>query len=479
MAKKHTGFLSRLSLVPAGLRYKLVIVFSLMSIIPLMVSVYIVTNFVFPYVGITGSISLIVGISIFIALLGFILAKNMIEPIIDIAIEAKLIAGGDFERSIKVDEEGEAGELASSLNLMSDRIRDNLRELKNYGEKTRELNTEIHKKVMVLSGLLQISNLISSGADLKTVLDILAEKISVLGDENPAGIMLIDNDDENMVPFSMINIEDTEAAKLPLSLKHSLLARLRIEMRDIIIDRNSESDDEEDVISFRQLYKVKNCVIVPVIVCGKLEGAVFLANSEDNFEYRKDDIDLLHIFCKQTAIAVENDALIKKTEDLEIKDELTQLYNAKFIRERLDEEIKRGMIYQRPCSFILINVDDFKVYCKAHGRMAGESALKKIAKLISSELSPVDRAGRFGDNEFAFVLPERNKKEAQSIADEIRQKISELNVTPNSREEAEFLTVSAGLAENPIDGASGKELIDKAVSLLKQAKDEGKNTVRV
>ena len=478
MSDKNKNMLNKLSLVPAGLRYKLMIVFSLMSIIPLMICVYIATNFVFPYIGMASSLSLVITITIFIAILGFIVAKNMIAPIIDIAIEAKLIAGGDFERSIEIEEEGEAGDLASSLNSMSDTIRKNLSELKSYGEKTREINIEIHKKVMVLSGLLQIGNLISAGTDLKSVLDILVEKISLLDNENPAGVMLMDNDRENMIPFSVINIDNTEAVKLPISLKRGLFARLRTEVQDIIIDKNLDKEDEATA-SFKQLYAFKNCIIIPIVVRGGLEGVIFLGNSEDDFEYNKDDIELLHVFCKQAAIAVENDVLTKKTEELEIKDELTQLYNAKFIKECLEEEIKRGMIYQRPCAFILLNIDDFKLFCEKYGRMAGESALKRIAKLIKSELSPVDKAGRFGDNEFALVLPERNKKEAKDIADEMREKIAELNVLPSAKDGATFLTVSASLSENPIDGVSGKDLTDKAKSLLKQAKEEGKEIVKV
>jgi len=477
MSDKDKGMLNRLSLVPAGLRCKLVIVFSLMSVIPLMICVYIATNFIFPYTGITGSLGLVIAITIFIAILGFIVAKKMIEPIIEIAIEAKLIAGGDFERSIEIEEEGEAKDLALSLNTMSDTIRDNLKELKSYGEKTREINVEIHKKVMVLSALLQIGNLISAGTDLKSVLDILVEKISLLDNGNPAGVMLIDSDRENMIPFSVMNIDNAETAKLPISLKRGLFTRLRTEVHDIIIDKNINKEDEA-ITSFKELYAFKNCVIVPIVVCGKLEGVVFIGNSEDDFEYDKDDMELLHVFCKQAAIAVENDALIRKTEELEVKDELTQLHNAKFIKEYLEEEIKRGMIYQRPCAFILFNIDDFKLFCEKHGRMAGEFALKAIAKLIKNELSPADKAGRFGDNEFALVLPERGKKEAKNIADEMRQKIAELNILSSANSGAGFLTVSASLAENPIDGISGKELMDKAKSLLKQAKEEGKNIVK-
>ena len=476
----NKGFMHNLSLVPAGLRYKLMIVFSLMSVIPLMICVYITTNFVFPYIGMTGSLGIVIAITIFIALLGLVLAKKMIEPIIDIAIEAKLIAGGDFERSIEVGEEGEIGDIAFSLNTMADKIRTNLTELKSYGDKTREINAEIHRKVMALSGLLQVGNLISAGTELKTILDILAEKISLLDDSCPVIVMLIDRDRDYFIPCSIMNVENPEVVKMPLSLKRGFFARLRtnIHLKDIIIDSENEQEDEH-VDSIRQLLGIKNIAVVPIIVRGNLEGAIFMSNSKDDFAYKRDDIDLLRVFSKQAAIAVENDLLLKKTEELEIKDGLTQLYNAKFIKDRLEEEIRRGMIYQRPCSFILFDVDDFKLFCDKHGRMEGEAVLKKIAKLISDEITPVDRAGRFGDDEFALILPERNKKESRDIAEELKQKISELHIMRSESESHVFITVSAGVGENPIDGISAKELIDKARNLIKQAKEEGKNTVKV
>jgi diguanylate cyclase (GGDEF)-like protein len=474
------GFLHNLSLVPAGLRYKLMIVFCLMSIIPLMICVYIVTNFVFPYMGITGSLSIVIVITICIALLGLALAKKMIEPIIDIAIEAKLIAGGDFERSIETSEEGEIGDLAFSLNTMTDKIRTNLTELKSYSEKTMEINADIHRKVMVLSGLLQVGNLISSGTDLKAILDILAEKISLLDDSCPSVVMLIDKDRDYFIPYSSINVENLEFSKMPLSLKRGFFAQLRsnVHIKDIIVDRNNDQKDEH-IDSIRELLGIKNTAVVPIIIRGNLEGAIFMGNSKDNFEYKKDDIELLHVFSKQAAIAIENEMLLKKTEELEIRDGLTQLYNAKFIKGRLDEEIKRGMIYQRPCSFILFDVDDFKPFCDKYGRMAGESVLKKIAGLILDEITPIDRAGRFADDEFALVLPERSKKEARDIAEELKQKISELNIMRSENQDKVCITVSAGVGENPIDGVSTKELVDKAKALIKQAKDEGKNRVKV
>jgi diguanylate cyclase (GGDEF)-like protein len=479
MAVKKNGFLHNLSLVPAGLRYKLMISFSLMSIIPLMICVYITTNFVFPYLGMTDYLGIIIAITIIIALLGLILAKRMIEPIIDIAIEAKLMAAGDFERSVDITEEGEIGALAVSLNAMSEKIRANLTELKSYEEKTVEINAEIHRKVMVLSGLLQVGNLISAGAELKSILDILVEKISLADDSCPAMLMLVDSEKSYLVPFSFANIDNPDTAKTPFSLKRGFFACLRTYIKDIVADSSQDGNQYEGIDLVKELFGIKNIALVPIVVRGSVEGAIFIANNKDGFAYKKDDIELLHVFSKQAAIAVENDTLLKKAEALEVRDGLTQLYNAKFIRERLDEEIKRAMTYQRPCSFILFNVDNYRVFCGRHGKLTGESVLKKIAKLIADEITLVDRAGRFEDNEFAIILPERSKKEANDIAEELRQKISKIKPIEAAadNEPPVFITVSGSVSENPIDGLSAKELIDKAKGLLKQSKEQGKDRV--
>jgi len=68
---------------------------------------------------------------------------------------------------------------------------------------------------------------------------------------------------------------------------------------------------------------------------------------------------------------------------------------------RLEEEIKRAIFYQRPCSFIIFNVDDFRAFVAKHGELAGEEALKRMSKLIRDNTDPreggKDRAERICD----------------------------------------------------------------------------------
>jgi diguanylate cyclase (GGDEF)-like protein len=142
----------------------------------------------------------------------------------------------------------------------------------------------------------------------------------------------------------------------------------------------------------------------------------------------------------------------------------------------LDEEIKRAILLQRPCSFVLVNIDNFKIYRDRQGELASESTLKKIARILEENGTEIDRVGRFGGDEFALILPEKNKKEATLIAEEVRRRIEE-SIFPGDKTSMVKLTVSAGVSENPIDGINAGELVDKATQSLKQAKVQGKNKV--
>ncbi|UCH12331.1 MAG: diguanylate cyclase [Candidatus Omnitrophota bacterium] len=462
-------FFKQMSLVPKPLRYKLTIVFSLMSIIPLLICVYLATNFIFPKYGYTdiGSISLVIFITIIITGLGLYLAREMIESIVRMALDAKKIAGGDFEHYIKVTREDEIGELGKSINTMTQRIRDNITELKDYGEKTKEINIEINKKVMALSGLLQIGSLISTGEELQNIMDMLVDKVAHVEDSNPAVIMIVNEETNTLDPVSLLNFKFTEVAKRPVRLGHGLVGEAAVEIKDIIIDKNTKITPE--IEELQKNYELKNVIILPVVLHEKCKGILLTGNRKDNHTFKKDGIELLKVFVKQATIALENDALIKKVVELEVMDELTGLYNESYIKTRLEEEIKRSIIYQRPCSFIIYKIKDFETYCSQRGRMAGESALKKISKLIAENLTPVDKAARFADDEFAIVLPERNKREAGTITEEVKKKISELVIDPKARPGLQKLSACGGISENPIDGASAAELIMKAQHRLQEA----------
>jgi diguanylate cyclase (GGDEF)-like protein len=467
-------FLKKMSLAPKGLRYKLAIAFSLMSIIPLLSCGYIIFSYIFTASGDFLNTSIIVIISIIIAGLGLILAKGLVDPVIDMAIEAKIIANGEFGREISVSSKDEIGILGESINSMTQKIRLNLDELKSFGQRTKELNIEIHKKVLALSGLLQIGDLISTeSAKLDAVLELSVQKVAMILDGGFCVLYLMPKEDsEQFLPKAYSNVQNESLLEIVIKKGEALLGRIIKDRALMIIDKGTKVMHE--IEEFKSSHNIKNMAASPIYSGKKDFGLLLVGNGQDNFRFNTDDIDLINIFTKQITIAIENDIWIKKSEELSIKDDLTDLYSKNYILTRLDEEIRRAIFYQRPCSFIVLNIDNFKSLREAKGELVAEDVIRKVAKVIRDNMTPVGKAARISGDGFALLLPEKNKREAANIAEDLRKKIEAANF---SREEKLAITVSGGVSENPIDGSTQGELFKKAIESLGSAKSLGKNRV--
>jgi diguanylate cyclase (GGDEF)-like protein len=463
-----------LSLASRSLRHELRIAFSLMSVIPILVCIYLFFSYnpsieKIPFSNIQIPVSM--AVSVIISIIGYLVAKQIVDPILEITSEARNIVKGEFDKTIDVYREDELGELGDSLNQLTRRIRDNMDELRNYGERTKQINTEINKHVVVLSGLLQVSNLITQGANLKEIYEISISKLAQL--KNSAWTILVISDQ-----YRSFNI----AAQYGITdqMQTFLLKDgLRKIFDSVILNKNGwiiggkQTDSEND--EFVQIFDTANMVFVPVYRHTKIVGFLGAGNSKVDNMYDEEDLELIRVFAKQISIGIENDYLSHRLLKLEIKDSLTGLYNKNFIINRLEEEIRRAMIYQRPCAFLLLTVDKFGEFLKSYGQLASEEMVKKVAKIVEETCSDIDKIARYSDHDFAIVLPEKNKKQSIVVAEEIKDKITQFF---SKNKECSALSVSGSISENPIDGNATKILVEKAEKLLELAKGEG-NTIKL
>lgn len=442
-----------------SIRYRLFIAVCLMSVIPILVFL----NYIFPSVFVSfvsrPNLSLVILVITVIVALGFVVIKQIVDPVVRLSKDAKLIAEGDVERRIEIESEDEIGQLGAALNKMTVRIKENMDELKNYGSRTTEINLQIQKRIVAMSGLLQISGLISSGAKLDDVLNLSTEKIQGLADSLCGFILFLEGgrftlracDGLDMQMQKNLNFSSASECIAHIFKKHTLTA---------IYAKNPATFFQE----FSSAFNMKNLLCVPILSRGKPIAILGIGNNASDFSYSSDDSELLEIFGKQVTIAIENDILLRRVEKLEIKDMLTGLYNEQYIRDRLDEEIKRAIMYQRPCGFILAKLNNFSAYQNKYGQIICETALKKVASCLSSALTDVERIARFADYEFDIVLPEKNKRSCEKIAGELKDKVEYLFKDEPDLDKR--LSITAAVAENPLDGISAQELIAFAQELL-------------
>ncbi len=458
MGKKIKNF----SLTSRSLKYKLKIGFYLMSILPLLVSIYLASNYIIPRSAVSPEIIIFMLISVLIALAGFFLLKEVFDRIISLTGKAKIIASGDITQRIEAGAMDEVGDLGDALNKLAARIRSNMQELKNYSEKTTEINIEIQKRVLVLSSLMQISSLISQGKKLDEIARLTVEKSLALANSDCSYLLFKEEDNDT---FFMKMVDGTSCARLTeinMESIRALFYKVIKNNKPLIVDDSSQLIRKD----LQERFALNNTVAQPVLLKGKVVAILGVGNNKDQFFYKKDDIDLLDVFAKQLAISIENERLIHRVEKLEIRDPLTGLYNLVFIRNRLDEEIRRAIAYHRPCAFVFLHIDNFQQFHSTFGLMPTETALKKSASLIQDSVTEIDRVGRMGDNVFAIILPEKNKRQALDLAQQVRK-----NLDFGFSEEADpgkKFTFSIGVSENPLDGVTSEELIEKAKLSLNQ-----------
>lgn len=169
----------------------------------------------------------------------------------------------------------------------------------------------------------------------------------------------------------------------------------------------------------------------------------------------------------------------KKLEMLSRTDGLTGIANRRFMDEFLDKEWLRAIRNKSFISFVLMDIDFFKLYNDNYGHLEGDECLKKVAaKLKNLVHRPGDIVARYGGEEFALVLTDT--EEAEYVANNCRQSIEELQIPHEFSKAINVVTISVGLCTVvPEKGTDPRWIIDYADKALYNAKETGRNRVRV
>lgn len=155
-------------------------------------------------------------------------------------------------------------------------------------------------------------------------------------------------------------------------------------------------------------------------------------------------------------------------------DQLTGLLNRREFDHILAEERERSKRFGHPFALVLVDIDHFKSVNDTHGHPAGDAVLQEVASRLMHALRDVDRAARFGGEEFALIIMQADRKIAIDAAKRICAAVRSTPVTIEGGPELK-ITISAGVAAMPADATAGAELVAAADKALYAAKKGGRN----
>jgi len=167
-----------------------------------------------------------------------------------------------------------------------------------------------------------------------------------------------------------------------------------------------------------------------------------------------------------------------------VSDELTGLYNRRFLEESARDHLLHGTHGLRIISLMMMDLDKIHEINDIHGTKAGDLMFISMAEVLRFVTSAGDICARLSGDEFAVLLPDAGTEEAVSIAERARVKIASRKISvptrPNSTKNTEIsVSTSIGIATAPIHADSWENLLLAADGALRQAKTQGRNRVVV
>ncbi len=226
-------------------------------------------------------------------------------------------------------------------------------------------------------------------------------------------------------------------------------------------------------------FRTRSVLCAPLVSRNQVIGVVELINRRPrNRRFTRQDLAKLLALLGTISVSLHNALLFQETEKLTITDDLTRLYNNRYVNQRLGEWIARHGRGGKRMSVIFLDLDGFKEVNDRYGHLIGGETLVEIGKVILNHVRTQDIVARYGGDEFIVMMPDTGATQAVATAEEVRVAVQDHDFRPALHFPIR-LTASFGISVFPDHAEKLTELIQKADNAMYAVKYSGKNAVQL
>jgi len=333
----------------------------------------------------------------------------------------------------------------------------------------------LSQKFDTLTNIVKTAN---SVLDPKRVTELIMESIQHLVPSEAWSILLIDESNQDLF-FELARAEEGRTiGQFRIKVGEGIAGWVAATGQSAIVNDVSKDKRFLPVIDEKSKFNTRSILCAPLISRGRTLGVVEIINKRDNVPFTDSDLEIVLTLVEPAAIALENAILYQRAKELSITDDLTKLYNSRYLLEHLGKEIKRCRRSSCSVSMIFLDLDGFKEVNDHYGHLIGGKALIEVGAVIRSCVRDVDVTARYGGDEFTIVLMETTTQGAVTIAERIRSNIREHVFLEEDGLDVR-LSASLGIATYPTHAQTPEDIIRLADRAMYRVKGSTKDGIAV
>jgi diguanylate cyclase (GGDEF)-like protein len=196
----------------------------------------------------------------------------------------------------------------------------------------------------------------------------------------------------------------------------------------------------------------------------------------DGRPFDENEREQARLVAGHATLALANAERYHRAKERAFVDDVTEVYNARYLLQATEREIQRADRSGRDLSVLFLDLDRFKRVNDEHGHLVGSQVLRRLSEVLAECVRQVDTLARYGGDEFTILLVDTDHDAAFRVAERIRRTVAD-TIFEGDGGAPIRLTISIGVGSFPLHARERDSLLDVADKAMYRAKSLGRNCV--